>query len=190
MGAATIIIGITLLLSSLIMPNPSLSEFQYGADTLAWSSGHRLTWSDFKSRKSEDSLAGAKAAIMLDYRIYRLDPLKVKPNVEVVTLLNRAKSYANPRKHTDSELYREQAHFDIMELYARKMRQTIQDYKGPSVRSGAKIESELKALYNEAEAQCQRYDNETSEGANTLARTKWETTLKRDLKDLGKFAQD
>ncbi|MES2387733.1 MAG: hypothetical protein V4543_07005, partial [Bacteroidota bacterium] len=131
----------------------------------------------------------ARAAVTLSYYVYRPDPFGKTSEVDVVTCVNRNASKYNPELRTEAVLEREQIHFDIMELHARKMRRAVEEAGLPVLGANRKAEKLFTPIYKDAEKMCARFDTETDEGANAIARAKWETTLRRELNELGNYAR-
>jgi hypothetical protein len=105
---------------------------QYQPDTanvIIWSA-KRLDWADFKEEVFNDIYPGAKAKIHWNYRhsfgsIYK-DGGKTKVTVQVYALCVPARSWVRPVNIGKKEvLVHEQLHFDIVELFARQLRQLL-----------------------------------------------------------------
>ena len=187
MGATTLIIGLTLFVTGLIMPAPHPKHLKSGADTLCWTASKRLSWSDFRAVNTADTLAKAKASVILSYYVWHPDPFSPRTETNVLTLINRDASWSNPKFRDPNLLSREQMHFDIMELYARKMRRAAAEYN-TGFRARHKSEKVLGALYAQAEQMCLRFDSESAQGTNAFVRAQWEKTTRLQLNELSAYA--
>jgi hypothetical protein len=99
------------------------------ADVIVWAA-RRLTWADFKEEVFTDIYPGAKAKIHWSYRhsigsMYK-DSGKTKVTVQVYALCVPARSWVRPVNIGKKEvLVHEQLHFDMVELFARQLRQQL-----------------------------------------------------------------
>ncbi|MEJ6981581.1 hypothetical protein WG906_14030 [Pedobacter sp. P351] len=89
-------------------------------------------------------------------------------------------SYYYPQRADDYTLEHEQLHFDITELFARKIRKVIQQ-KGPMFPRDAQ---KLFTIYlEELEAWQDTFDNETEHGIKTEEQLRWKILLSNQLKE-------
>jgi hypothetical protein len=101
------------------------------ANVIVWSA-KRLDWADFKEEVFNDIYPGVKAKIRWNYRhsfgsIYK-EGSKTKVTVQVYALCIPARSWVRPVNIGKREiLVHEQLHFDIVELFARQLRQQLTD---------------------------------------------------------------
>jgi predicted secreted Zn-dependent protease len=85
-------------------------------------------------------------------------------------------------------LNHEQGHYDITEIFARKMRQelSIKKYRRKNVQ--VKIEA-IMNKYIEKKNECQdKYDIETNHSLNTDSQKKWTEYIRSQLIDLLKYS--
>jgi predicted secreted Zn-dependent protease len=84
-------------------------------------------------------------------------------------------------------LAHEQLHFDITELYARKLRKALQTYEPDE-----KMKKELDAIYSKVEKQRRQmqtqFDKETNHSINKEAEFKWRVFIKQELDKLSEFS--
>jgi len=99
----------------------------HAQDTLHWNPQHVITWADFKGTDTHtelrnDEMACTTSGIAIDIRSSDGRNLYVT----IYTLFYPGKSYTK----TDSSTYlllHERGHFDLAELYARKMRKEMME---------------------------------------------------------------
>jgi hypothetical protein len=86
-------------------------------DLIEWNEYYSLTWEDFQGTPDKQAIGDAGTAVQI-----KAKPFYVKDQVQydVEALFNRKKSWS--RGKSESLLQHEQLHFDIAELYARKIR--------------------------------------------------------------------
>ena len=160
-------------------------------DAMAWTAARRLAWSDFRGRPPSGGTEGAQTAYSLYYGLrctrdlFQFHVLAgflprdswVKPTV-----------VANPDESRRT-LDHEQTHFDLSEVYARRMRKHFADLFRPcdqpleSWRTVAQ-----KYLRDEASAQ-DRYDEETRHGLIAARQRTWGADVAQQLKELAAFAR-
>ncbi|MGB2759905.1 MAG: DUF922 domain-containing protein, partial [Maribacter stanieri] len=111
---------ILVLLATLTIPYVQCQE------VVSWEPNFRFTWNDFKGDVPITSGAAATTASGITYRFstyYENDELKVDYNV--YAYFYPTKSWYKPKLCNEVTLLHEQLHFDITELYARKMRKQL-----------------------------------------------------------------
>jgi hypothetical protein len=181
----TILIRLIVIFLGIQIPMNLLSQ---DTDSLkCWSSNDRLKWSDFRGKRPEEgdlsnlsAFTGYKFIIiplkrdaLLDYRVKMI-----------------FKKYESWKIDTTGYLLKhEQLHFDIGELYARKIRRAIQ---GVLDRIPNPTENDfrlvIRKLYAENADMQDAYDNDTYHGIIKESQTKWERKIELELKTLDKYA--
>lgn len=161
-----------------------LTKKQAG-DTLLWKADVPLTPQDFQAKRSaygKTVPAYTSSAIYL----YQKDD-NGSLNFYVEALFMKSKSYMK-----DQSVYilkHEQVHFDITEIYARKMRQRIAATDFTRVRDVVK---EIQKIYDKIMAEWQReeerYDKETQHGINAATQNTWNERVAAQLVELNGFA--
>lgn len=143
---------------------------------IEWNQNRKLTWSDFLDKPDDNIIADA----LTSYKI------EVVPSNVIVDQYDRIQNYnelsvkANFYKYhswyienTKELLEHEQLHFDIAELYARKMRMEFMKMKN---KNESRFESYLncyKRLWKECRKLQQEYDFETNNGRIREENLKW-----------------
>lgn len=92
---------------------------------IIWNKDRKITWGDFLSEKRwYEKNINAGAVLTTSIQIYpkEINCLDIV-YIEVVAQMNKIKSWANVK--TEAGLNHEQTHFDITELYARKLRKSL-----------------------------------------------------------------
>ncbi len=146
-----------------------------------WMEHKRLSWDDFKGpvRASDDESAAATHCGM-GFRINGVTATG-KPDVTVYNTFYAKKSWVRSDAKISSILDHEQGHFDLCELYTRKLRIRI-DELGPNVPN---LKQALMAIFtevnNEYEVCQQRYEDETTHGINIPAQRKWMDNICKEL---------
>lgn len=97
------------------------------SDRLQWKASEKLVWADFQGVPDygNDKIAALTSSAIL-YRHYCAEDGKLAVSVEAV--FRKADSWVKPEAMTPHYLEHEQLHFDITELYARKLRKEFAKY--------------------------------------------------------------
>jgi hypothetical protein len=154
-------------------------------DTLiVWTEDRKLQWSDFNPLELEGNKA-ATSDIGID--ILTVSSSKGGFEHEVFSyFLKRSSSTA-----TDDAgvLNHEQVHFDIAELYARKIRQKLHQIRdrGYTIKEYHSIVDKIYQDYFEVQNQ---YDKETGHSVNSEKQAEWDLWVARELKALQHMKSD
>ncbi|MFY8186844.1 MAG: hypothetical protein ACOVLC_02680 [Flavobacterium sp.] len=109
------------------------AQVKYENDSIIiWNKQRKINWDDFKSETKSDVLTyqEALAYISLSIKFYPKEiSCETLANVKIVAVMNKMKSWVGVKtEDKDGGLNHEQTHFNIAELYARKIRKEISDY--------------------------------------------------------------
>jgi Predicted secreted Zn-dependent protease len=149
-----------------------------------WSKNKRLIWSDFKGKASPlDSTSDNVAIASTDISILYENTGR-RLTFKVVSYFRKNKSWT---RDTISEilLKHEQGHFDISELYARKLRKFLQNFNPKQ--SAQVLESGINLLTLEADAFQEKYDEETEHGKLKAKQAEWNNLINEELEQLNEY---
>ncbi|NOU62337.1 DUF922 domain-containing protein [Marinifilum caeruleilacunae] len=176
-----------LLLSSFL----SIGQKTNSDDNLIpWSKDRKLKWSDFQGEKDNKNLnsgtmkAGCCAAIQAT-GYYENEILKYR----VTNNFDKSLSWTT---HTTSLqlLEHEQIHFDIAEIFTRKIRNGIEQLikeKKTTVKDYSLL---INGLLKEKEIYNSKYDKETDHGKLVETQNEWKVLVAIELKKLEMFEAD
>lgn len=154
-------------------------------DTIPWKKNYKLKWSDFRGSPMAGNDFAALTSYSLTYSMMQSGKgLVTKVDCE----FDKKKSWGRIRN--DSILAHEQLHFDIAELFARKIRKRFAEYEF----SKKTFQQDLKTIYlNEIKA-CsmyqQLYDLESEHSINRKGQRKWDTKVRQELDALSAYIKD
>lgn len=158
-------------------------------DVIAWSASRRLTWDDFRG-KPPGQLTGAQSAISYyralgcrDGALHVQITAEFLPEQSYVAYRILGSGLASP-----AGLQHEQIHFDLAEVYARRVRKLFGELANPCPRSDDELEALAAKILREASARHQRYDVETRSGEDGPRQALWAKTVARELAELAAFA--
>ncbi len=151
-------------------------------ETIPWESGKRLVWSDFKGPIPPDASAAATTASGISYSYSaNLWHHEVNLDFEVKTFFYPNESWYKPYLCDDVVLSHEQLHFDIAELFARKMRLKLERTSFTK-----NVKQEIKKIYQETLKELsdfqELYDWETNFSRNREGQAKWNARIAEALK--------
>lgn len=171
-----------LLLSTPAAHGWSQDDVDPAIEQLSWNEFYKLQWDDFQGDPDKNSLGDAATAVSIKAR-----PFLVKKEIDydVVAIFNREKSWA--RDKSSSLLAHEQLHFDIAELYARKIRKKIDELKDRGVNDIKVFNTAIHALLQESNEVDMNYDVETLHGALSKKQEYWTKHVKEELAKLGQY---
>jgi|GEM_PF-222131 hypothetical protein len=153
---------------------------------IEWRSGTKLKYSDFKAdKKGSPGFAVATTASAFGYRLTD-DGGKISGSVFVVFYCD--KSWWNPDFILDEVLKHEQLHFDICELFGRKLYQeilTLRRSNRLSIRNINRVYLKLEKQYSNYQ---DRYDKETDHSTNGQQQLNWNNKIKRQLGAMSKYS--
>lgn len=154
-------------------------------DTIPWKKNYKLKWSDFKGSPQAGNDFAALTSYSLTYSMMQSGKgLVTKVDCE----FDKKKSWG--RIKNDSILAHEQLHFDIAELFARKIRKSFAEY----VFNKKTFQRDLKAIYLDAVQACsmyqQQYDSESEHSINRKGQRKWDMKIRQEMEALSAYAKD
>ncbi len=151
---------------------------------IEWNSNHKLVWDDFLGEPDDSIFAYA----MTSYKIEVLPSTVIVDENENILDYKKmsAKAYFHKYHSWKIEensdlLNHEQLHFDIAELFARKIREQFIKLKQ---KKEAKFSAYLKCykrLWKECRNYQKKYDAETSHGTKIEVNKKWIVDVEKQL---------
>ncbi|MBS1736099.1 MAG: DUF922 domain-containing protein [Bacteroidetes bacterium] len=151
----------------------------FAQDTIHWRPGYKLKWEDFQGKPDSNS---PYKAISTPAISYNLSVNEKKISYKVSCHFYKIKSWT--KSDNQELLMHEQGHFDIAELFARKLRKKFAEYKF----SSATISYDFREIYNkvveEKDKMDSLYDKETNLSRNKQKQIYWNKKISSELKKL------
>jgi hypothetical protein len=159
---------------------------------ITWKSNYLLTWNDFQGDPGKNVYARAQTSYKIEIvpRNVLVDSEDNIQGVEKLTVeaqFYKKKSFKALSNYTASLLRHEQLHFDIAELYARKIRARFTELKAAKEAKFSLYWENYSVLWKECRALQKEYDTTTNHGRELYINKKWDATIKQELELLAKF---
>lgn len=152
---------------------------------LTWNSKRKLTWKDFKAAVPAVTRgASASTATQLHFSY----------SVRAGNITYDLNSFFNPEKSwvkdkTDLILGHEQGHFDIAEIYIRKLYKALQEYTFDKKTYKKDLQDIYRQVAKDKDVFQNEYDAETNHSINVAKQKEWEEKIKGILKELEPYAK-
>lgn len=167
----------------LLLVAPLFSSSPDG-NTIPWSATRRLTWSDFKSRPDNNA---TNAALTSSKIVFNFGYGGEKGfNYTISCEFDKNGSWG--RIKTDYILAHEQGHFDIAEIFARKLNKSLRTYRFNANTVQKEVPNLYQDLMKEETAWQNQYDNETDYSRNHAQQERWLEKIDRELSRLSQYA--
>lgn len=155
-------------------------------DEITWSKDRKLTWGDYQGVLDSNSQFGAISVLSCSFECKKRKDTLI---FLIVTKLNTKESQVKPKAKTETLLKHEQTHFDIRELYTRKLRKQFLEFKF-SKNTYKKIVDSLYNSNDNMENQYQgKYDKETNLSRNRQKQAEWDKRIAMELQELDNYTQ-
>lgn len=145
-----------------------------------WAEQHPLSWADFTGKPDAPESVYAAAT----YAGLALDVQDVnfagRVTFKVRAVFDSHRSWAHPDRKDKDVLAHEQLHFDIAEVYARRLERKLNALQLKV--KNKEVAKKLVLQYNIAQMKEQeRYDKECVHGLNRENQQEWRTKINREL---------
>lgn len=150
-------------------------------NVVIWNERHPLQWIDFEGnvKTSSDFDAESFAEVKYDYTF--ISPKNF--SFDVYASFNKNTSWCRKEYQSPELLKHEQVHFDIAELYAKRL-QEVFDHFTYSKNFANEILQIFEQKKTEYHSMQMRYDDETNHSRNKQRQSEWEAFIKDLLAQL------
>lgn len=160
-------------------------------NAIPWSAARPLVWSDFKGSPP----AGGPEGALTGYGLYYAWQCHGHAfDFRITAAFVPRESWVKSIVLTDSTqnrrgLRHEQTHFDLAEVYARKLRKSFAELGDPCARKDGDLKARAQRVLDEEASTQRRYDNETNHGLLAPKQAAWNQEVARLLESLRTYAQ-
>lgn len=150
---------------------------------IPWSAYRRLHWDDFmcEPKRNTDAVASTSTSLGIAYQLKN-----GQLTYQITCSFSKKKSWGLVK--TPYILAHEQGHFDITEIYARKLNEALQSYSYNRTDYQKEISRIYQAIVDEKEAFQRAYDGETDHSRNKKGQYEWLQKIEDLLKETAPFA--
>ena len=171
-----------LITSFLMIPSLLIAQDK-GEELLDWSDKKKLTWHDYKAQPDPESDAAASTTTYLSIE-YNLSSTNFGYTIQ--SRFSKTRSWGLHK--TPYILSHEQGHFDIAEIFARKLNMKMSAYRFDK----RTYQKELSRIYNdileEKEEMQNAYDKETRHSINKEKQAEWLDKINKMMEAYKDFA--
>lgn len=169
------------IIFSFLLPLVGLAQDN---DYIDWSAARRLNWDDYLARPNSQSDAAAITSTALGMEYH------VKNNVLTFSITCKfSKTRSWVKSKTAHILGHEQGHFDITEIYARKLAKELSEYKMNPRTYQQDLDKLYKKIMKDKEKFQNEYDDKTDFSRNKEKQAEWLLKIKDELSDLNEYAR-
>jgi Bacterial protein of unknown function (DUF922) len=178
-----------ILIITLLLSQPIFSQKKIKNDSICWSESTKLKWSDFKGkpRNVKAAYANMKASAFTYTNITASGSMKDDlPEFRILCRFVKSQSWVADSTQANIQQH-EQLHFDIAELYARKIRKGIADLKNKKEKKMDRYSDLINKNLDELQIKNQEFDSRTIHGTDTEKEKAWEKDIAKELDGLKEF---
>ncbi len=169
----------------------SLRAQDHVPDTLFWKSDYKLNKEDFKGLPDTSNPyykdKTAASAVEIAASGYWEKDL---PNFKVDVMFIKSQSWYRDSIFYDNVLGHEQLHFDITELFARKIKAKFAQLRDSNCSDIDVYTSMIEGLLDERSAYDEMYDKQTNHGVNYQEQKAWVERVRNELMELQQYSSD
>jgi hypothetical protein len=166
---------------------PFMGLAQSAADSVYWCADRPLQWADFQGTAEPIPIFGARTFTSLKYKLQDND---TGCNVKVLCVFLKKVSWQQPQHATSYALRHEQVHFDISELFARKLRQAYSYYHYNKETVQEDVADIFMTICAEKTAFNRQYDEETCHSLNKDKQREWRDKVTAMLDELKEYQRN
>ncbi|MEO7394387.1 MAG: DUF922 domain-containing protein [Chitinophagaceae bacterium] len=162
---------------------PSFIFAQNKEELLEWDSSTRLSWADYKASPTPESDAAASTTTYLSIQ-YNITNKSF--GYKIQSKFSKNRSWCVHK--TPYILSHEQGHFDIAEVFARKLHKEMSEYKF----NKKTYQKDLRKIYEKVTAEKEKiqndYDEETNHSINKRKQREWLIKIEEMLEEYSDYA--
>ncbi|GAB0156549.1 hypothetical protein CHRYSEOSP005_18150 [Chryseobacterium sp. Alg-005] len=156
---------------------------------IKWQEDKKLDWSNFKSnvnrQRGNNVVAYTNCGWV--YSVVKSTNPKSPVKITIETFFNEDKSWKDVKQINDYVLNHEQKHFDIAEVFARKLRKEVAE----NIKTSGDYNKHFQGIYNRILKEYTQfqmtYDKETQHGINKDKQAEYNTLISEELESLKSY---
>lgn len=158
--------------------------------SIQWDENQKLTWDNFlgEPNSKSDAAAVTSSGIVFGYKMSQVNNTIESITIQASAHFYPEKSWVKLNQANDHILGHEQLHFDITELFTRKLRQASHRV-APSENSSKTLDAIHARIVKDLHTMQDLYDNETDFSRNHENQALWEKKVKMELEQLKDYKE-
>jgi len=166
-----------------LLPTPAAAAPIETEEFIAWTGDRLLTWSDFQCepKSGTDAVASTSTSLGISYQM-----LDGNLSYDISCNFSKIKSWGSMR--TDYILAHEQGHFDITEIYARKLHEALASYQFNKRTFKRDIGEIYQSIVKQKEDMQKVYDGETDHSRNRKLQYEWLERIQQLLDETAPYS--
>jgi hypothetical protein len=156
-------------------------------DVIPWDGPTQLKWRDFKGRVDSRSKADAMTAAQINSEGTKSSTDGKKMLFVIAAEFIPRKSWVRKNAKKEELLNHERLHFDICELYCRKLREQISKTKWTRKSFNKSFKKLYKRNWKTYTKRQKEYDSQTRHGILSVEQLRWQKMIAKELKSLERF---
>ena len=162
------------------------------ADYVSWNEHYQLEWADFQGNTEGNYIMAAATSYKIDLlpESVLVDENDQIQGYEKLTVV--ANFYKKTSWHTTNSqhiLKHERLHFDIAELFARKIRKRFSELKKGKQATFTVYQDAFNLFWKQCRKMQKQYDLETNHGGKNEVNELWQARILQELESLGAFKE-
>lgn len=166
----------------LLFPSVLFSQSS-NEEVLEWDPSRKLSWADYKARPNPDSDAAASTTTYLGIN-YNITSKSF--SYKIYSRFSKTRSWGLHK--TAYILSHEQGHFDIAEIFARKLHKKMSEYEFNKKTYNKDLEKIYRDVTKEKEDTQNQYDKETNHSINKTEQLLWLKKIAAMLEEYADWA--
>ncbi|MBK8300968.1 MAG: DUF922 domain-containing protein [Chitinophagaceae bacterium] len=166
----------------LLFPSVLFSQSS-NEEVLEWDPSRKLSWADYKARPNPDSDAAASTTTYLGIN-YNITSRSF--SYKIYSRFSKTRSWGLHK--TAYILSHEQGHFDIAEIFARKLHKKMSEYEFNKKTYNKDLEKIYRDVTKEKEDTQNQYDKETNHSINKTEQSLWLKKIAAMLEEYADWA--
>jgi hypothetical protein len=167
----------------LLITHTMFSDLRPPLDTINWRTRRELSWDDFQGAPNPTAPNAALTSTSIKFQ-YHYD--KRSFLFQLQCIFHPGKSWVKIKNQRI--LAHEQGHFDIAQLYTRKLYKALKHYTFKPETVEADISAIYKQVAAEQAAYQEQYDQETNYSRNIAVQLDWQDKIDQELDSLAAFS--
>ncbi|MEQ8304631.1 MAG: DUF922 domain-containing protein [Cyclobacteriaceae bacterium] len=175
------------MLAKVVLILAILMQLSYAdSDPIKWSKTQKLTWVDFQEKAPTQDPHAARSRVEVRYES-QVDKHGAM-TMDIESIFIRELSWVKPQNKNDQLLHHEQYHFNITEVWARKLRKEIIGKRWNKKTLEKDFGTLFKKIMNALDKEQSAYDNQTNHSKAETIQAEWESKIDNELRVYEAFA--